>query len=69
MKGLLPATLLSRAFLLIAALLLLAMMAWFEIGRTYRREPLAAEVAKQTVSIVNLTRAAIVNADPRRRRG
>lgn len=69
MKGLLPDTLLARVFLLIAALLLVAMMAWFEIGRTYRREPLAAEVAKQTVSIVNLTRAAIVNADPQRRRG
>ncbi len=68
MKGLLPDTLLARVFLLIAALLLLAMMAWFEIGRTYRREPLAAEVANQTVSIVNLTRAAIVNADPQRRR-
>jgi two-component system osmolarity sensor histidine kinase EnvZ len=68
-KGLLPDTLLSRAFVLIAALLLVAVMAWFEISRTSQREPLAAELAKQTVSIVNLTRAAIVNADPLRRRG
>ena len=68
MKALLPDTLLARAFLLIAALLVVAMTAWFEIGRDFRRAPLAAELAKQTVSIVNLTRAAIVNADPQRRR-
>ena len=69
MKGLLPDTLLARVFLLIAALLLVAVVAWFEISRASQREPLAAELAKQTVSIVNLTRAAIVNADPLRRRG
>ena len=63
-----PDSLLARSFLLIALLLLLSLGAWFEIYRSYQREPVAREIARQTVSIVNLTRAAIVNADPRLRR-
>jgi two-component system osmolarity sensor histidine kinase EnvZ len=63
-----PDSLLARSFLLIALLLLLSLAGWFEIYRTYQREPIAREIAQQTVSIINLTRAAIVNADPRLRR-
>lgn len=63
-----PDSLLARSFLLIALLLLLSLGGWFEIYRTYQREPIAREIAQQTVTIVNLTRAAIVNADPRLRR-
>ncbi len=62
-----PDSLLARSFLLIALLLLLSLGAWFEIYRSYQREPIAREIAQQTVTIVNLTRAAIVNADPRLR--
>ncbi|MBI3371398.1 MAG: HAMP domain-containing protein [Betaproteobacteria bacterium] len=69
MRRALPDTLLARTFLLIAALLLVAVVAWFEIIRSSQREPLANELAEQTISVVNLTRAAIVNADPLRRRG
>lgn len=69
MRYFLPDTLLARTFLLIAALLLVAVVAWFEIIRSSQREPLANELAGQTISVVNLTRAAIVNADPLRRRG
>ena len=69
MRHFLPDTLLARTFLLIAALLLVAVVAWFEIIRSSQREPLANELAEQTISVVNLTRAAIVNADPLRRRG
>ena len=63
-----PDSLLARAFALIALLLLLSLGGWFEIYRSYQREPIAREIAQQTVTIVNLTRAAIVNADPRLRR-
>ena len=63
-----PDSLLARSFLLIALLLMLSLGGWFEIYRTYQREPIAREIAQQTVTIVNLTRAAIVNADPRLRR-
>ena len=62
-----PDSLLARSFLLIALLLLLSLGGWFEIYRTYQREPVAREIAQQMVTIINLTRAAIVNADPRLR--
>lgn len=61
-------SLLARSFLLIALLLLLSLGGWFEIYRTYQREPIAREIAQQMTTIINLTRAAIVNADPRLRR-
>lgn len=62
-----PDSLLARSFLLIALLLLLSLGGWFEIYRAHQREPIAREIAQQTVTIINLTRAAIVNADPRLR--
>lgn len=62
-----PDSLLARSFLLIALLLLLSLGGWFEIYRSYQRAPIAREIAQQTVTIINLTRAAIVNADPRLR--
>ena len=63
----LPDSLLGRSFLLIAALLLASVAAWFEIYRAHQREPIAIELAQQTVSIVNLTRSALINSDPARR--
>jgi two-component system osmolarity sensor histidine kinase EnvZ len=61
-------SLLARSFLLIALLLVVAVLGSFQIYRVYEREPRARELAQQTVSTVNLTRAALVNADPFRRR-
>jgi len=61
-------TLFWRSFLLIAALLVVSVLASFQILRVYEREPRARELARQTVSVVNLTRAALVNADPVLRR-
>jgi len=61
-------TLFWRSFLLIAALIVVSVVASFQIYRVYEREPRAREFAQQTVSVVNLTRAALVNADPFRRR-
>ena len=61
-------TLLGRSFLLIAALIVLAVLASFQIYRIYERGPRSRELAQQTVSSVNLTRAALVNADPFLRR-
>ncbi len=63
-----PDSLLARSFLLIALLLVLSLGGWFQIYRTYQREPIAREIAQQMATIINLTRAAIVNADPRLRR-
>ena len=61
-------TLFWRSFLLIAALLVVSVLASFQILRVYEREPRARELARQTVSVVNLTRAALVSADPVLRR-
>jgi two-component system, OmpR family, osmolarity sensor histidine kinase EnvZ len=58
----------ARSFLLIAALIVTAVLASFEIYRVYEREPRSRELAQQTVSTVNLTRAALVSADPFLRR-
>jgi len=61
-------TLFWRSFLLIAALIVVSVLASFQILRTAEREPRARALARQAVSAVNLTRAALVNADPLRRR-
>jgi two-component system osmolarity sensor histidine kinase EnvZ len=61
-------TLFARSFLLIAALIVTAVLASFQIYRVYEREPRSRELAQQTVSTVNLTRAALVSADPFLRR-
>src|SRR5262245_51463037 len=61
-------SLFSRSFLLIALLILASAAATYQLYRAYEREPRARELAQQTVSIVNLTRSALVNADPVKRR-
>ena len=61
-------TLFARAFLLIALLIVTAVLASFQIYRVYEREPRSRELAQQTVSTINLTRAALINADPVLRR-
>jgi len=61
-------TLFWRSFLLIAALIVASVAATFQILRVAEREPRARELAQQAVSVVNLTRAALVNADPFLRR-
>ena len=61
-------TLLARSFLLIAALIVTAVLASFEIYRIYERGPRSRELAQQAISAVNLTRAALVSADPFLRR-
>jgi len=61
-------SLFTRSFLLIASLILASAAATVQLYRIYEREPRARALAQQTVSIVNLTRAALVNADPFLRR-
>lgn len=63
-----PSTLLWRTFMLIAALMLVSVLAWFRVYAFYEREPRAQQGAQTVVSIVNLTRAALVSADPLARR-
>jgi two-component system osmolarity sensor histidine kinase EnvZ len=62
-----PKTLLWRSVLLIALLLGLAHLAWLQIFRVSEREPRARQVAQQIVSVVHLTRAALITADSAKR--
>lgn len=62
-----PQTLLWRSVLLIAALLVIAHLTWLQIFRASETEPRALQSAQQIVSVVNLTRAALVTAEPARR--
>jgi len=62
-----PRSLLWRTFLLIAVLLLVSQIAGIAIFRAVERGPRASQLAQQIATIVNLTRAALVSADPQRR--
>jgi len=62
-----PRTLLWRSVLLIALLLVIAHLAWLQIFRVSEREPRARQVAQQIASVVNLTRAALITAQPSKR--
>lgn len=67
MIRLLPRTLLWRTFLLIAVLMLLSVLAWFALYTAYEREPRARQLSQLMISMVNLTRSALINAQPDRR--
>lgn len=62
-----PRTLLARSVLMIAVVLVIAHLSWLQIFRVSAREPRAKQLAQQIVSTVNLTRAALVTADPEKR--
>jgi two-component system osmolarity sensor histidine kinase EnvZ len=59
-----PKTLLWRTFLLIAALMVLSVVAWFQIFTTYEREPRARQLSQLFISVINLTRTALITARP-----
>jgi two-component system, OmpR family, osmolarity sensor histidine kinase EnvZ len=59
-----PRSLLWRTFLLLAALVVATTVGWFEIFRAYEIEPRARQISQNLVSIVNLTRTALVNSQP-----
>jgi two-component system, OmpR family, osmolarity sensor histidine kinase EnvZ len=59
-----PRSLLWRTFFLIALLIGLALATWFQLFVRFESEPRARQLGQMLVSVVNLTRAALVNADP-----
>lgn len=63
----LPRTLLWQTFLLVALLLILALGIWSQIFRYFQEPARARDVAQMVVSVVNLTRTALINADFDRR--
>jgi two-component system osmolarity sensor histidine kinase EnvZ len=56
-----------RSVVLIAALLVLANLAWVGIFRVAERVPRAQRTAEQIASVVNITRWALISADPAKR--
>ena len=62
-----PRTLLWRSVLLIALLLVVAHLAWLQIFQVSERGPRAHQFAQQIVSVVNLTRAALITAQSDKR--
>lgn len=57
-----------RTFALIALLLAISLGIWFQSYRLFERAPRAQQIAMQVVSVVKLTRAALLYSDPARRR-
>jgi two-component system osmolarity sensor histidine kinase EnvZ len=62
-----PRSLLWRSVLLIAALLVVANLAWVQIFRVAERIPRAQRTAQQIASVVNITRWALITADAGKR--
>ena len=60
----LPGSLLARSFLLIVVLIVLSLAASVVIFRHVQQEPHAKQMAQLVVSVVNLTRAAVLSAAP-----
>jgi two-component system osmolarity sensor histidine kinase EnvZ len=61
-------TLFWRTFLLVSLALLASLLAWFQSFRAFEHEPRAQQIAQQLVSIVNVTRSALLYSDPTARR-
>jgi len=62
-----PRTLLVRTFLLVSLLIFVSVATWLTLFGLAEREPRAQQLAQLTVSIVNLTNAAILSAEPSKR--
>jgi two-component system osmolarity sensor histidine kinase EnvZ len=62
-----PQTLFGRTFLLVSLLIFASGGTWFALFSLAEREPRALQLAQLTASVVNLTRAALVAADPAKR--
>jgi two-component system osmolarity sensor histidine kinase EnvZ len=60
-----PRTLLWRTFLLIVLLMGLSLFAWFQIYSQFALKPRTRQTAQMLVSVVNLTRAALLASDAR----
>ena len=62
-----PRTLLVRTFLLVSLLIFISVATWLTLFGLAEREPRARQLAQLAVSVVNITHAALVAADPVKR--
>lgn len=56
-----------RTFLLVALLIGASLAGWFQSFRIFERTPRAQQIAQTIVSVVNVTRSALVHSDPAKR--
>lgn len=66
-ERLMPRTLLWQTFLLIALVLILALVVWSRLFTHFQEPARARDLAQMVVSVVNLTRTALINAEVSRR--
>ncbi|HTT12603.1 MAG TPA: ATP-binding protein [Burkholderiaceae bacterium] len=57
-----------RTFLLIVALIIASLLAWAQSFRVFERGPRAQQIAQQVISIVNITKSALLYSDVSLRR-
>ncbi len=62
-----PRTLLLRTFLLVSLLIFVSVATWVALFALAQREPQARQLGQLAVSVVNLTNAALVAAEPAKR--
>ncbi len=62
-----PRSLLWRTFILLAVLVVATTVGWLEIFRNYEIEPRARQISLNLISIVNITRTALITSQPERR--
>ena len=62
-----PRTLLFRTFLMLSLLIFVSVATWLTLFALAEREPRARQLAQLAVSVVNLTHAALIAADPVKR--
>lgn len=62
-----PRTMLVRVFLLVSALIVVTVGTWLVLFQAAEREPRARQLAQLVTSIANMTRSALVHADPANR--
>ncbi len=63
-----PGGIFWRTFFLIAALITASLLVWYQSVRVLERGPRAQQTGQLIVSVVELTRAALINSDPEKRR-
>ena len=63
----LPGGVFWRTVFLIALLIGASLAAWFQSFRIFERAPRAEQIAQTIVSVVNVTRSALIHSDPNRR--
>ena len=64
MRSLFAPGLFWRTFLLILLLLAVSSVAWLQSFRLFEREPRAQQLAEQVISVVDITRSALLYSDP-----